>query len=77
MCRSDYEKAELHPITSNNIDQLKFLNTVIFPVVYEDRFYEAALRAGELAKLGEYRFFFVFFCMYLYIGYNLKRVVPI
>jgi len=29
------------------------LNTVVFPVLYNDKFYKDVLEAGELAKLGK------------------------
>lgn len=42
----------LDDITPNNINQLRRLNTVLFPVRYKDRFYKDALSAGELCKMA-------------------------
>lgn len=41
-------------MTPHNIKQLKRLNTVVFPVSYNDKFYKDVLEAGELAKLAYY-----------------------
>lgn len=46
-------KIELGDVTPHNIKQLKKLNTVVFPVSYNDKFYKDVLEAGELAKLGK------------------------
>ena len=43
---------ELGDITPHNLQQLKRLNQVVFPVSYNDKFYKDILEAGELAKLG-------------------------
>lgn len=48
------ENIELGDVTPHNIKQLKKLNTVVFPVTYNDRFYIDVLDAGELAKLAYY-----------------------
>lgn len=45
---------ELGDVTPHNIKQLKKLNTVVFPVTYNDKFYIDVLDAGELAKLAYY-----------------------
>ena len=47
-------KIELGDVTPHNIKQLKRLNSVVFPVSYNDKFYKDVLEAGELAKLGKY-----------------------
>lgn len=47
-------KIELGDITPHNIKQLKRLNTVVFPVSYNEKFYKDVLEAGELAKLAYY-----------------------
>ena len=44
---------ELGDLTVHNIKQLKRINEVVFPVVYNDKFYKDILEVGELAKLGE------------------------
>lgn len=41
-------------VTPHNIKQLKKLNSVVFPVSYNDKFYIDVLEAGELAKLAYY-----------------------
>ena len=43
---------ELGEVTPHNIKQLKRLNQVIFPVSYNDKFYNDVLEVGELARLG-------------------------
>lgn len=53
-------KLELGEITHHNIKQLKRLNTVVFPVSYNEKFYKDVLEAGELAKLGAYMVFFLY-----------------
>ena len=47
---------ELGDITVHNIKQLKRINEVVFPVVYNDKFYSDILEVGELAKLGKCHF---------------------
>lgn len=47
-------QTELGDVTPHNIKQLKQLNTVVFPVSYNDKFYKDVLEAGELAKLAYY-----------------------
>jgi len=42
----------LGDVTPNNIGQLKTINSVIFPVYYNDKFYKNVLESGEFAKLG-------------------------
>ncbi|XP_033641369.1 N-alpha-acetyltransferase 50-like [Asterias rubens] len=44
-------RIELGAITPHNIKQLKRLNSVVFPVSYNDKFYKDVLDVGELAKL--------------------------
>lgn len=53
-------KLELGEITHHNIKQLKRLNTVVFPVSYNEKFYKDVLEAGELAKLGIYPIVYVY-----------------
>ncbi|XP_063716883.1 N-alpha-acetyltransferase 50-like [Symsagittifera roscoffensis] len=48
--KSNY-KIDLGDITKHNVGQLKRLNTVIFPVMYNDKFYKDVLDLGELAQL--------------------------
>ncbi|TKC48564.1 hypothetical protein EI555_016245 [Monodon monoceros] len=45
-------RIELGDVTSHNIQQLKRLNQVNFPVSYNDKFYKDVLEVGELAKLA-------------------------
>jgi ribosomal protein S18 acetylase RimI-like enzyme len=43
---------ELGDVTVHNIKQLRRLNEVVFPVVYNDKFYKDILEVGELAKFA-------------------------
>ena len=47
-------RIDLGEVTVHNIRQLKKLNSVVFPVSYNEKFYKDVLSAGELAKLGEF-----------------------
>ncbi|XP_057302127.1 N-alpha-acetyltransferase 50-like [Hydractinia symbiolongicarpus] len=47
-------RTELGAVTPHNIKQLKKLNSVVFPVSYNDKFYKDILDVGELAKLAFY-----------------------
>jgi len=47
-------RIELGAVTPHNIKQLKKLNSVVFPVSYNDKFYKDILDVGELAKLAFY-----------------------
>lgn len=41
-------------VTKHNLKQLKKINSVVFPVVYNSKFYLDVLESGELAKLAYY-----------------------
>ncbi|KAJ1910690.1 N-acetyltransferase 5 [Tieghemiomyces parasiticus] len=43
---------ELVPVTSDNLDKVRRINTVLFPVRYSDRFYTNLLTVGEFAQLA-------------------------
>ncbi|CAD5125917.1 DgyrCDS14099 [Dimorphilus gyrociliatus] len=45
---------ELGDITQHNVNQLKRLNQVIFPVTYNNNFYKDVLEVGSLAQLAYY-----------------------
>jgi hypothetical protein len=47
-----YFRTALGDLTPNNINQLKRINTVLFPIRYDDKFYQDALLAEEYAKIG-------------------------
>ncbi|RWS30632.1 N-acetyltransferase-like protein [Leptotrombidium deliense] len=47
-------RIELGDVTQHNIKLLRKLNQVVFPVIYNDKFYKDVLEAGELAKLAYY-----------------------
>ena len=47
-------RIELGDVTQHNINLLRKLNQVVFPVSYNDKFYKDVLEAGELAKLAYY-----------------------
>ena len=51
---SIYERIDLGDVTPHNINLLKKVNHVVFPIVYHDKFYKDVLEAGELAKLAYY-----------------------
>jgi len=51
---SSQPRLDLGEVTVHNIRQLKKLNSVVFPVSYNDKFYKDVLLAGELAKLAYY-----------------------
>ncbi|KAL1918860.1 uncharacterized protein VTP21DRAFT_2882 [Calcarisporiella thermophila] len=46
--------SSLGDITPNNIGQLRKLNTVLFPVKYDEKFYKEVLEVGDFAKLAYY-----------------------
>jgi len=54
MTRGANGRTALGEVTGHNIKQLKKLNTVVFPVSYNDKFYKDVLQAGELARLAYY-----------------------
>jgi len=43
---------ELGEVTKHNVMQLKRLNTSVFPVFYNEKFYKEVMIAGDLAKLA-------------------------
>jgi hypothetical protein len=43
-------------VRDKNVMQLRKLNTAIFPVTYQDKFYTDALNSGDFTKLGMERF---------------------
>ncbi|XP_053213079.1 N-alpha-acetyltransferase 50-like [Panonychus citri] len=45
---------ELIPVTQANVKSLRRINQVVFPVIYNDKFYKDVLLAGELAKIAFY-----------------------
>eukprot|EP00126_Sphaerothecum_destruens_P010968 Sdes_comp20836_c0_seq1m17465 len=47
-------KMDLGDVTVHNVKQLKMLNSVIFPVSYNEKFYKDVLTMGEFAKLAYY-----------------------
>lgn len=50
----------LDGVRDKNVMQLKKLNTALFPVRYNDRYYADALASGEFTKLGSIYLFGVF-----------------
>lgn len=61
MTKEEY-KADFGDLTDKNLGQLKVLNTAIFPVKYNDKFYTDLLLPGreELTKLGMFIFHIIF-----------------
>ncbi|KAF9360756.1 N-alpha-acetyltransferase 50 [Mortierella sp. AD094] len=49
--KSSAFRVGLGDITVNNLGQIKRLNTVLFPVVYNPSFYKEILEVGEFAKI--------------------------
>ena len=49
---SEGVRIELGDVTQHNVRQLRLINRLVFPVIYNDRFYEDVLHCGPLAKLG-------------------------
>ena len=49
-----YTKIDLGDVTRHNIKLLKKVNQVVFPIVYNDKFYKDVLESGEYAKLAYY-----------------------
>ncbi|XP_022661550.1 N-alpha-acetyltransferase 50-like [Varroa jacobsoni] len=45
-------RIELGAVTPHNYRQLKVLNSVVFPVIYNDKFYQNVLEVGDLARLA-------------------------
>jgi hypothetical protein len=39
-------------VTKHNVKQLRLLNTKLFPVSYNEKFYTDVLESGQFAKLG-------------------------
>lgn len=52
----------LDAVRDKNVMQLKKLNTALFPVHYNDKYYQDAIASGEFTKLGLFRIsLFLFF----------------
>ena len=51
----------LDGVRDKNVMQLKKLNTALFPVRYNDKYYADALASGDFTKLGLYTPLFLFF----------------
>ena len=49
-----YTRIDLGDVTPHNIKLLKKVNQVVFPIVYNDKFYKDVLESGEYAKLAYY-----------------------
>lgn len=78
----------LDGVRDKNLMQLKKLNTALFPVRYNDKYYADALASGEFTKLGSitpsgsflFSFFFLHFlislsCVWLYFVENFDGFV--
>jgi len=55
----------LDGVRDKNVMQLKKLNTALFPVRYNDKYYADALASGDFTKLGLYTPLFLFFYIYM------------
>lgn len=49
----------LDGVRDKNLMQLKKLNTVLFPVRYNDKYYADALASGDFTKLGSFFYYSV------------------
>ena len=57
-------RTDLGQVTCHNINQLKLLNSVLFPVEYHQPFYDEVLKHPELTRLGldsTFKYFFSLF----------------
>lgn len=52
----------LDGLRDKNLMQLRKLNTALFPVRYNDKYYADALASGEFTKLGLVQLLGFFFC---------------
>lgn len=52
----------LEGLRDKNLMQLKKLNTALFPVRYNDKYYADALASADFTKLGQFRLSF-FHCL--------------
>lgn len=52
MTKDQRQNIELGDVTVHNVGLLRKLNTVVFPVTYQDKFYNDVVKLGEFAKLG-------------------------
>lgn len=59
----------LDGVRDKNIMQLKKLNTALFPVRYNDKYYADALTSGEFTKLGSFSILFFLICFWLLFGF--------
>ncbi|MBA0637561.1 hypothetical protein Godav_021940 [Gossypium davidsonii] len=59
----------LDGVRDKNVMQLKKLNTVLFPVRYNDKYYADALASGDFTKLG----LLLISCLFL-SGFSLFRL---
>merc|ERR1712106_13507 len=50
---------ELGSLTVHNLEQVKLLNSVLFPLIYTPKFYNELLKVGEYAKMAYYEKIFV------------------
>lgn len=55
MGRAQDASISFDSVRDKNVMQLRKLNTAIFPVSYQDKFYTDALNSGNFTKLGKIR----------------------
>jgi hypothetical protein len=53
MGRAQDASISFDSVRDKNVMQLRKLNTAIFPVTYQDKFYTDALTSGDFTKLGK------------------------
>jgi hypothetical protein len=59
----------LDGVRDKNVMQLKKLNTALFPVRYNDKYYADALASGDFTKLGLYTPLFLFFYINMCVSF--------
>nr|CAB3473553.1 unnamed protein product [Digitaria exilis] len=49
-----HERTSLDGVRDKNVMQLKKLNTALFPVRYNDKYYQDAIASKDFSKLGSF-----------------------
>jgi hypothetical protein len=60
----------LDGVRDKNVMQLKKLNTALFPVRYNDKYYVDAIASNDFTKLGSFPFSSIFDGFYLFYYFN-------
>ena len=62
------DEVSLVSVREENIGFLKNLNTVLFPINYQNRYYAHVLSSGDFSKLGKPRFLLFFILLSCHIS---------